>query len=222
LIGAGVGKVEVLNGIPTVTKRFGATGYWWKSSSLPRYGDVASYRDINSPYIYIWGGAPTSQTGFVPSGYVYQARVQAKSAFNLSAYEYWHGRAARWSRTPLTTFTTETAVMWGTGQGQIVHSRFYNCYMFVHLGIHGNCLHYLGHKLLMTELAGNNVAIRTAPSPEGPWTADKNLYAVRLTDGAMAYAGVAHPYLDPSGQTLIISYTYTPNNIQVIKVTFSK
>lgn len=135
MVGAGVGKVQVLNGVPTVTERFGSTGYWWQSSSLPRYGDVAAYRDINSQYIYLWGGAPTSQTGYVPSGYVYQARVVAEDAFDLSAYEYWHGRASGWSSTPLTTFSSETAVMWGTGQGQVVISRFYGCYMFVHIGI---------------------------------------------------------------------------------------
>ena len=35
-----------------------------------------------------------------------------------------------------------------------------------------------------------------------------------------AYAGVIHPYADPSGKTMTISYTNEPNVIQVIKVTF--
>lgn len=35
----------------------------------------------------------------------------------------------------------------------------------------------------------------------------------------MTYAGVAHPYLDPSGRSMVISYTNN-NNIEVIKVTF--
>jgi hypothetical protein len=78
------------------------------------------------------------------------------------------------------------------------------------------------HDFAKPRLAGSNVAIRTAPSPEGPWSADVNVYTVPLADAAMAYAGVGHPYLDPSGETLTISYTNSPNDIQVIKVTFSK
>lgn len=39
-------------------------------------------------------------------------------------------------------------------------------------------------------------------------------------DGGMVYAGVAHPYLDPSGKTLTVTYTNHPNIIEAIKVTF--
>jgi hypothetical protein len=70
---------------------------------------------------------------------------------------------------------------------------------------------------------GNNVAIRTAPKPEGPWTADVMLYNITaLSGGGLAYAGVAHPYLDPTGRTLTVSYTNSPNVIEVVKITFSK
>jgi len=65
------------------------------------------------------------------------------------------------------------------------------------------------------------VALRTAPSPEGPWSSDVIVYEVKCNENGFAYAGAAHPYLDPSGKTLVISYTNYPNIIETIKVTFS-
>jgi hypothetical protein len=124
--------VKVDGGTPKVVERFGDNGYWWHPANTPPYGDVATYKDRKTGYIYAWGGAPLSQTGFVNGGYVYQTRVQAAVAFDLSKYEYWHGRAVGWSSQPLTTFNPETAVMWGTGQGQLTYSSYYKLYIFVH------------------------------------------------------------------------------------------
>lgn len=70
-------------------------------------------------------------------------------------------------------------------------------------------------------LVGNNVVIRTAPSPEGPWTSDVTVYTVKANSNKFAYAGAAYPFLDTSGKTLVISYTNYPNVIEVIKVEFS-
>jgi hypothetical protein len=131
-VGTGVAKVDVVNGTPTVTERMGDNGWWWDTVNHPRYGDAVAYRDENSDYIYAIGGAPSSQSGWIDASYVYQARVLAANAFNLSSYEYWHGRATGWSTDVLTDFTSETAVMWNVGQGQIVYSQYYKCYIFVH------------------------------------------------------------------------------------------
>lgn len=62
--------------------------------------------------------------------------------------------------------------------------------------------------------------IRTAASPEGPWTPMVKVYTATPMGGGMTYAGVAHPYLDSTGKTLVISYTNN-NQIEVIRVTFS-
>ncbi|KAI1073788.1 hypothetical protein F5B20DRAFT_586892 [Whalleya microplaca] len=204
LRGAGIAKVELVNGEPTVTKRFGSNGYWWPADKCARYGDTAAFRDPHSEYIYIWGGPPTYITDWLNSSYVYQARVKAADAYDLSKYEYWWGRSQGWKSTLLTEFTPETAVMWGTGQGQLVWNDFFKCYIFVHLGP-----------------GSGDVLLRTADSPQGPWTPDVKVYEATPIDGGMTYAGVAHPYLDQSGQTLTISYT-NDNHIEVIKVTFSK
>ncbi|KAF2101021.1 hypothetical protein NA57DRAFT_37277 [Rhizodiscina lignyota] len=205
LKGAGIGRVKVLNGTPTVVERYGHNGYWWDSSTNPRYGDLLAYCDIWSDYIYAVGGAPTNVTDFIGSCYSYMVRVKKSEAFDLSKYQYWHGVQRGWSSTRLETFNSNTAIFWGVGQGQIVWNAHYDCYIFVHLSI-----------------AGDQVLLRTAKRPEGPWSADVKAYDVSSSSpgGGMAYAGVAYPYLDHSGQTLTVAYTKMPNCIEVVKLTF--
>lgn len=107
---------------------------WWDTKVTPKYGDVAAFRDPNSEYIHIWGNPPNSESAFPQNGYVYQARVRAADAFDLGKYEYWWGRGQGWKSDVLTTFTPETAVMWGVGQGQVVYSKYFSCYVYVHIG----------------------------------------------------------------------------------------
>jgi hypothetical protein len=68
---------------------------------------------------------------------------------------------------------------------------------------------------------GSDVFIRTAARIEGPWTADVKVFHATPIEKGLVYAGVAHPYLDPSGQTLVVSFTNN-NHIQVIKLTLSR
>ncbi|CAG9949400.1 unnamed protein product [Clonostachys rosea f. rosea IK726] len=105
-----------------------------------------------------------------------------------------------WKSDSLTTFTAETAVLWGVGQGQIVYSQYFKTYFYVHL-------------------EGATVLLRSAPSPEGPWSAAKEIYTATPIDEGLVYAGVAYPYLDESGKTLTLAFTNN-NHIQVIRVTF--
>jgi hypothetical protein len=134
MIGAGVAKVQLIDETlnVTVTERYGEKGIWWPANTNPRYGDIAAYRDDRSDYIYLLGGAPNSAKDYQDQGYVYQARVPFRDAFNLSKYEYWYGRQAGWSSTLLKQFDAETAVMWNVGQGQIVWSDYLQGYVFVH------------------------------------------------------------------------------------------
>ncbi|KAI9660126.1 MAG: hypothetical protein M1821_001478 [Bathelium mastoideum] len=205
LKGAGVAKVHVADSKPTVTQRLGTNGFWWNASTTARYGDIAAYRDEKSDYIYALGSAPTSAVGYAMDDYVYQARVKAENAFDVSKYEYWHGRATGWSSELPTQFDSTIAVMWNSGQGTISWSPHYNCYLFVH-----------------TSPGGTDVMIRTAASPEGPWSEDVTVYTATIKDlGGMVYAGVSHPYLDSTGKTLTISYTNYPADTEAIKVTFN-
>jgi hypothetical protein len=68
---------------------------------------------------------------------------------------------------------------------------------------------------------GSDIFLRTATKLEGPWTADIKVFHATPIENGLVYAGVAHPYLDPSGQTLVVSFTNN-NRIQVVKISFSK
>lgn len=205
LKGAGVAKVVVQGDAPTVTERLGTNGWWWDPATNARYGDVAAYRDPNSDYIYAWGGAPTTVTSWPDNQYVYLARVKASGAFDLSQYEYFWGPSEGWkTNIPLSTFTSETAVHWATGQGQVVWSAYHKTYYFVNVENGGNCVY-----------------IRTAAKLEGPWTPMKEVYChAALKAGDMMYAGIAQPHLDPSGKTLVVGYTFNVMATYMVRITF--
>ena len=219
LVGAGVARVEVIDGTPTVTKRFGPRGYWWDSKVTARYGDVCAYRDEHSEYIYIWGGPPTYITDWLNKSYTYLARVKAADAFDLGKYEYYWGRQQGWKGEVLNRFTPETAVLWGTGQGQVFWSPYYKCYVLVHLALGRFDLFLFVVIVLLTGAGGGTVFLRTASFLEGPWTPDVSVYTATPINGGLVYAGVAHPYHDPTGKTLVVSYTNN-NHIEVIRIVF--
>lgn len=112
-------------------ERLGANGWWWDTNKTAKWGDTCAYRDERGEYIYLLGNPPQGQKG-AAAQYIYQARVKATEAFDLSRYEYWWGRQRGWRSELLDTFNAETAVMWGAGQGSMVYSNFYNYYFYVH------------------------------------------------------------------------------------------
>lgn len=67
---------------------------------------------------------------------------------------------------------------------------------------------------------GPTLALRFAPHPEGPWTADKDIYTAEPINGGFVYAGIAYPHLDPSGKTLTVGWTNGAHTIQILKITF--
>jgi hypothetical protein len=131
--GAGIARVELIDGVPTITERFGEQGWWWNGDTTPKYGDVCAYQDPNSDWIYILGNPPNSIDTWPEKLYIYQARVRQADAFDLDKYEYWWGRVEGWKREVLARCDKETAVMWGAGQGQMVFSEYFGTYIYVHL-----------------------------------------------------------------------------------------
>jgi hypothetical protein len=80
---------------------------------------------------------------------------------------------------------------------------------------------FYGGECITDRLAtAGTVFLKTAPSPEGPWTEGKEIYKDEPIDGGLVYAGIAYPHLDESGETLTIGFTNN-NWIRVIKVTFT-
>ncbi|TDZ39041.1 hypothetical protein C8035_v005713 [Colletotrichum spinosum] len=145
-----------------------SAGYWWPAHTNPRYGDIAAFRDPRSDFVYVWDGPPTTASGWVEGSSVYLVRVKASEAFDLSKYQYWWGLQQGWMSDRLTAFTSETATLWGTGQGQVVWSEFHGCYIFVRLGI-----------------GGGSVFLRTASRPEGPWSMDPGSHPYLDESGKM-------------------------------------
>ncbi|KAB5566066.1 hypothetical protein GE09DRAFT_1055686 [Coniochaeta sp. 2T2.1] len=207
-IGSGIAMVRLVDGVPTVAKRFGDRGYWWNAENNARWGDISAFRDPRSDYIYAWGGAPESlKHDDHRKSLVFLTRVKPPECFNLSSYEYWWGHEQGWSSRNLDRFDHETAVWDATGQGQVVWNDYLGCYVLVHLTNWG-----VGH---------GTVHLRTADRPEGPWTPDVRVFRDESIDGGFVYAGVAHPYLDPSGRTLTVSWTNN-NIIRVARVDFTR
>ncbi len=65
------------------------------------------------------------------------------------------------------------------------------------------------------------VLMMTSQRPEGPWSEPITLYqATPIQEGGSVYAAAPHTYFDPSGKTLVVTFTNHPNVIQAIKVTF--
>lgn len=135
-LGTGIAMVKLVDGVPTVVKRFGDKGYWWPADTNPKWGDIAAFRDPNSEYVYAWGGAATSLAqDNSKKDLVFLTRVKARDGFDTSKYEYWWGREKGWSSQPLNQFNHQTAVWKATGQGQVVWNQYLGVYIFVHLSM---------------------------------------------------------------------------------------
>merc|ERR1711939_75185 len=197
LKGAGVATVALSDTYPPVpsVKRLGQ--YWWDGETEPWYGDVGAIR--TNGYIYSYGHAKDNP-------WVYLARVRWQEVTSLDAYEYWNGDNFQKERLKTKDIGEKESVFWQINQGQVIWSEHFNEYLFVY------CDNFWNSK----------VQARRAPAPEGPWSEAFELYQAHpITEGSTCYAAVPHPYYDPSGKTLVVTFTNHPNTIQAVRVTFA-
>ena len=186
--------------------------YWWDGETEPWYGDVGAIR--REGYIYAYGHAIGSQ-------HVYLARVAWQEAEIISCYEYWNGES--WQAERLYNVSEKEGIFWAINQGQVIYSNYYDCYMFVYCG---SCLALYARCMTMLELIprsdiwmNSKILAQTAHRPEGPWSDPITLFqATPITEGSAVYAAVPHPYYDPSGKSLVVTFTNHPNTIQAIKI----
>lgn len=210
LKGAGVATVTLDDSFPpaTTVKRLGQ--FWWDGDTEPWYGDVGAIR--TNGYVYAYGHAKDNP-------WVYLTRVKWQQATELDKYEYWNG--VNWQKERLHTqnIGEKESVFWQINQGQVVWSDYYKCYLFV----------YCGQYIILSFSAdtdqdsdnfwNSKVQARRAPAPEGPWSEAFELYqGTPITPDSTCYAAIPHPYFDPSGKTLVVTYTNHPNTIQAVKV----
>jgi hypothetical protein len=197
--GAGVATVTADANGATATRvsdnlMWGADEPWW--------GDVGVTYDPQDGKVYVWGhGAGDFSKN------IYLARVTATRATDVSAYEYWDQSTGTWGTQRLTLSgdngtkkLTDAESMFPDhmlGQSNAFWSNYYNTWMFV----------------AGADVGYTDIMVMTAPSLTGPWTRLTTVASTCPNNqcGAIRYAIAPHPEYDPSGKTLLV--TWTDNNV---------
>ena len=118
------------------------------------------------PYLYAFGTPPGR------GGAAYLARVAPTLVPDLTRYEYWNGDQQAW--VPANPAAATPVIPGPVGE----LSAQYNTYLKQYVVLHCN--------------GANDVVMRTAPAPQGPWGPEQTL--VRATD---IPGGIYAPYLHP-------------------------
>jgi hypothetical protein len=194
--GTGIATISLDTSVyPPVVQasRVGPRQYWWKHGVEPTYGDVCALRWKD--HIYAYGHGPNGQL-------TYLARVPWQSATILSAYEYWNGETWQQEALKGDSLARGSVFTW-IQSGQIFWSNYHHKFFLIELDIWGD----------------NKVSVETADRPEGPWSSPITLYTAKpLKANEGVYAAAAHPYFDPTGKALVITFSNTGVVRQVIKV----
>lgn len=144
---------------------------------------------------------------------MYLCRVRHGQQRDLNAYEYWNGTAFTPER--IINPTKKAAVTGANStQGMVIWSPYLKCYLYIHSSKYR--VRFVYAQLLII-IVFNYIVAKTAPRPEGPWS-EKHFDIWSAAKFPFLYAPSAQPRFDPSGKTLIVSYTAHPNTIQAIKI----
>ena len=119
------------------------------------------------PYIYKYG-TPGGRAG---SAYV--ARVNPAFIPDLTKYEYWNADSNAW--VPANPAAATAVIPGPVGEMSVQ----YNTYLRQYLALHCN--------------GANDVVMRTAPTPQGPWSPEQRLIASPEIPGGI-YAPFLHPW----------------------------
>lgn len=162
-----------------------------------------------------------------PDGYTYlfaqdttgikAARVQSlpsTSVMNRTLYQYYNN--GNWSTQMPTPLDPKSNVfsfsvnyfgtIVGPSSGEIFWSPYHNTYAIVFMDGFVDGVF--------------QIAYSTTGQLTGPWTTPIVLYQPPWPGGTYNYAGHAYPGMDPSGNTLTLSYTFGGNFINMVKVTW--
>ena len=120
----------------------------------------------NDGYLYSYG-TPAGR-----GGAAYLSRVPERAIPDLTKYQYWNGDSGGW--VPSNPAAATPVIPGPVGEMSVQ----YNTYLRQYLALYGN--------------GGNDVVARTAPSPQGPWSAEQTLIHTGQIPG-----GIYAPYLHP-------------------------
>ncbi|KAK5083527.1 hypothetical protein LTR05_006029 [Lithohypha guttulata] len=131
LIGAGVADVslESRNGVPVPMARRHER-FWWDGETEPWYGDVCALKA--GGHVYAYGHAKDNP-------WIYLARARTEDATVLNAYEYWNGVDWQRERLRRQELNEKQSVFWQINQGQVIWSRYHNCFLFVYCDNFWSC-----------------------------------------------------------------------------------
>lgn len=128
------------------------------------------------PYLYSFG-TPDGRDG---SAYI--TRFPPNAVLDLTRYEYWNGDSQSWVRQKPSAATPVIPGPVGEMSAQ------YNTYLKKYLVLYCN--------------RANNVVMRTAPTPQGPWSPEQTLVSSMQIPG-----GIYAPYLHPWSTGKELYYT---------------
>jgi hypothetical protein len=181
---------------------------WWDANREPWYGDHSQLL-ADDGYVYVYGGIDDTK---FDAG-MYLCRVRHGQQRDLNAYEYWNGTAFTPER--IINPTKKAAVTGANStQGMVIWSPYLKCYLYIHSSKSRVRFVYAQPLII---IVFNYIVAKTAPRPEGPWS-EKHFDIWSAAKFPFLYAPSAQPRFDPSGKTLIVSYTAHPNTIQAIKI----
>jgi hypothetical protein len=205
--GAGVAYVTADANGPVATRTM---DHMW-GPDAPNWGDVGVTYDPTDGKAYVYGHGSSANN---VNGTTFLARVSATQATGVTAYEYWDQSKKAWTSTSYgngtngtQTYTTSQALFTyaGHGQSNAFWSNYYNTWMFVYGG----------------DWPNSDIYVSTASALEGPWTSAVDLATTCPTGtcGTLRYCVAPHPEFDPTGKTLIVTWT-DANNIYADKITW--
>ncbi len=194
ILGAGVATVTAGANGPVATRL--AQTMW--SSFEPYWGDVGVTYDALDHNVYVFGHGPASAS---LSGDVFLAKAPAAQATEVSAYQYWDQSQSAWTTARFANGQLGTVDVSSSqaiftnhalGQSNAFWSNYYDTWMFVY----------------GADVGYTDVMVMTAPTLEGPWTTGVTLASTcPTTCSATRYAIAPHPEFDPTGKTLLVTWT---------------
>ncbi|OBG06585.1 DUF4185 domain-containing protein [Mycolicibacter sinensis] len=118
-------------------------------------------------YLYSYG-TPSGR-----GGSAYLSRVPERAIPDVAQYQYWNGDSGSW--VPNNPAAATPVIPGPVGEMSVQ----YNTYLRQYLALYGN--------------GGNDVVARTAPAPQGPWSAEQTLIPTGQIPGGI-YAPYMHPW----------------------------
>jgi hypothetical protein len=195
IVGAGVATVTADANGAVATRLH--ENLW--TSSEPYWGDTGVAYDALDQNVYVFGHGPTS-LGLTAN--VYLAKAPATQATDVTAYQYWDQSKGAWTAQRFGDGQNGTAALTDAqaiftyashGQSNPFWSNHYNTWMFVH----------------GADVPTTGIYVSTAPKLEGPWTAPVIIGTTCPVSacGGTRYAIAPHPEFDPSGKTVMVTWT---------------